>query len=153
MVVAFEDVPTRKEAQAVVCLTREGKRWRGSKLKYGSADVRVVAQKPPFARRRDKKLHSARVIPERGSWVELLVSGKGSLQVRIDQQGKFSALTFLRALKPEWGTDDAILRRYRFTNVKRAHDRTMIEKVPSHYACPYCTGAPRPRPALPAASL
>ena len=29
VVVAFEDVPTRKEAQAVVCLTREGKRWRG----------------------------------------------------------------------------------------------------------------------------
>ncbi len=58
----------------------------------------------------DKKLHSARVIPERGSWVEMLVSGKGSLQVRIDQQGKFSALTFLRALKPEWGSDDAILR-------------------------------------------
>jgi len=60
VVVAFEDVPTRKEAQAVVCLTREGKRWRGSKLKYGSADVRVVVQKPPFARRRDKKLHNAR---------------------------------------------------------------------------------------------
>jgi len=57
----------------------------------------------------DKKLHSARVIPERGSWVEMLVSGKGSLQVRIDQQGKFSALTFLRALKPEWGNDDSIL--------------------------------------------
>ena len=60
VVVAFEDVPTRKEAQAVVCLTREGKRWRGSTLKYGSADVRVVVQKPPFARRRDKKLHNAR---------------------------------------------------------------------------------------------
>ena len=58
----------------------------------------------------DKKLHSARVIPERGSWVEMMVSGKGALQVRIDQQGKFSALTFLRALKPEWGSDDAILR-------------------------------------------
>ena len=60
VVVAFEDVPTRKEAQAVVCLTREGKRWRGSKLKYGNADVRVVVQKPPLARRRDKKLHNAR---------------------------------------------------------------------------------------------
>ena len=60
VVVAFEDVPTRKEAQAVVCLTREGKRWRGSKLKYGSENVRVVVQKPPFARRRDKKLHNAR---------------------------------------------------------------------------------------------
>jgi DNA-directed RNA polymerase subunit beta len=60
----------------------------------------------------DKKLHSARIIPERGSWVEMLVSGKGSLLVRIDQQGKFSALTFLRSLKPEWGSDEAILRMF-----------------------------------------
>ena len=57
----------------------------------------------------DKKLHSFRVIPERGSWVEMLVSGKGTLQVRIDQQGKFSALTFLRAMHPDWGTDDELL--------------------------------------------
>ncbi len=58
----------------------------------------------------DKRIHSARVIPERGSWVEMMVSGKGTLQVRIDQQGKFSALTLLRALSEDWGTDDAILR-------------------------------------------
>ena len=58
----------------------------------------------------ERRLHSARVIPERGSWVELMVSGKGTLQVRIDQQGKFSALTLLRALKPEWGNDEDVLR-------------------------------------------
>ena len=58
----------------------------------------------------EKKIHSARVIPERGSWIELMVSGKGTLQVRIDQQSKFSALTLLRALKTEWGADDAVLR-------------------------------------------
>ncbi len=61
----------------------------------------------------DKKLHSARIIPERGSWVELSVSGKGTLQVRIDQQSKFSALTLIRALKPtgvESGSTDEILR-------------------------------------------
>ncbi|MDP6128162.1 MAG: DNA-directed RNA polymerase subunit beta, partial [Planctomycetota bacterium] len=61
----------------------------------------------------DKKLHSARIIPERGSWIEISVSGKGMLQVRIDQQSKFSALTLLRALQPtgiEEGTTDEILR-------------------------------------------
>ncbi|MDA0666686.1 MAG: DNA-directed RNA polymerase subunit beta [Planctomycetota bacterium] len=58
----------------------------------------------------DKSLHSARIIPERGSWVEIMVSGKGTLQVRIDQQGKFSALTLLRALRQEWGTDEEILK-------------------------------------------
>jgi len=58
----------------------------------------------------DKKLHSARLIPVRGSWVEIMVSAKGSLQTRIDQQGKFSALTLLRAMDPDWGTDDQVLR-------------------------------------------
>ncbi len=61
----------------------------------------------------DKKLHSARIIPERGSWVEISVSGKGCLQVRIDQQSKFSALTLLRAMQPtgvEEGTTDELLR-------------------------------------------
>ncbi len=58
----------------------------------------------------EKKLHSARIIPERGSWMELSVTAKGILQVRIDQQSKFPAVTLLRALDPEWGTDDAILR-------------------------------------------
>ena len=58
----------------------------------------------------ERRLHSARIIPERGSWVELMVSGKGTLQVRIDQQGKFSALTLLRALNEDWGNTEDVLR-------------------------------------------
>lgn len=71
----------------------------------------------------DKKLHSARIIPERGSWVEISVSGKGLLQVRIDQQSKFSALTLLRAMQPTGvkdGSTDEILRLfYDVEEVKR----------------------------------
>ncbi|QDT64615.1 DNA-directed RNA polymerase subunit beta [Calycomorphotria hydatis] len=51
---------------------------------------------------------SCRVIPERGSWIEFLISKKETLQVRIDQSGKFSAMTLLRAMAPEL-TDDATL--------------------------------------------
>ena len=43
----------------------------------------------------DRKLPSARVIPERGSWIEINVTKKDSLQVRIDQSGKFSVITFV----------------------------------------------------------
>jgi len=86
----------------------------------------------------EKKLHSARVIPERGSWVELAVSGKGTLQVRIDQQSKFSALTLLRALKPEWGTDDAVLRLF-YGVEKIERGRTTKAKfaaaLENRYAC------------------
>src|SRR5262249_41196316 len=45
----------------------------------------------------ERKLHSCRVIPERGSWIEINVSKKDTLGVRIDQSGKFSSMTLLRA--------------------------------------------------------
>ena len=60
----------------------------------------------------DKKLHACRVIPERGSWIELQVSKKDILQVRIDQSGKFSAMTLLRAMNPKFTSDDAILKTF-----------------------------------------
>ena len=41
----------------------------------------------------DKKLHSCWIIPERGSWIELNVTKKDAVAVRIDQSGKFSAAT------------------------------------------------------------
>ncbi len=48
----------------------------------------------------DRKLPSCRVIPERGSWIEVNVTKKDSLSVRIDQSGKFSVMTLLRAMSP-----------------------------------------------------
>jgi DNA-directed RNA polymerase subunit beta len=46
----------------------------------------------------DRKLHACRIIPERGSWIELQVTKKDTLGVRIDQSGKFSSMTLLRAM-------------------------------------------------------
>ncbi|MGL5097303.1 MAG: DNA-directed RNA polymerase subunit beta, partial [Planctomycetia bacterium] len=67
----------------------------------------------------DKKLHSCRIIPERGSWIELAVTKKDTLGVRIDQSGKFSAMTLLRAMSEEYTSDAAILREfYPCRNVK-----------------------------------
>ncbi|MEZ6021074.1 MAG: DNA-directed RNA polymerase subunit beta, partial [Planctomycetota bacterium] len=65
----------------------------------------------------DRNLHSCWIIPERGSWVELNVSKKNLLSVRIDQSGKFSAITFLRALSEDLGTDQALLRQFYPTKV------------------------------------
>src|SRR5688572_1519665 len=44
----------------------------------------------------ERRMHSCRIIPERGSWIELVVSKRDALGVRIDQSGKFSAMTLLR---------------------------------------------------------
>ncbi len=60
----------------------------------------------------NRKLHSCWIIPERGSWVELNVTKKDTLSVRIDQSGKFSAITLLRALSETLSTDRDLLRRF-----------------------------------------
>ena len=52
---------------------------------------------------------TCRIIPERGSWIELVINKKEVLQVRIDQSGKFSAMTLLRAMNPDYGTDRALV--------------------------------------------
>src|SRR5438552_4783196 len=57
----------------------------------------------------ERKLHSCRIIPERGSWIEINVTKKETLGVRIDQSGKFSAMTLLRAMDPTYSTDADIL--------------------------------------------
>src|ERR671922_1503580 len=61
------------------------------------------------AREADKDLHSCRIIPERGSWIEINATKKDTLGVRIDQSGKFSALTLLRAMDPQYSTTASII--------------------------------------------
>jgi DNA-directed RNA polymerase subunit beta len=60
----------------------------------------------------DRKLHSCRIIPERGSWIEINVTKKDTLGVRIDQSGKFSAMTLLRAMDPAYSTDADIIKAF-----------------------------------------
>jgi len=45
-----------------------------------------------------KRLHSCRIIPERGSWIQVEVSSKDLLHLRIDRSGKIIGTTFLHAL-------------------------------------------------------
>ncbi|MHC4117510.1 MAG: DNA-directed RNA polymerase subunit beta [Planctomycetota bacterium] len=58
----------------------------------------------------DRVLHGGRVIPERGSWIEISVTNKDQLVVRIDQSSKIPATVFLRAMSPEYSTTQDILR-------------------------------------------
>ncbi len=57
----------------------------------------------------DRPLHSARVIPERGSWIELEVTKKDVLAMRIDQSTKIAATTFLRCLDESVASTEALL--------------------------------------------
>src|SRR5437660_1452056 len=65
----------------------------------------------------ERRLHSCRVIPERGSWIEINVTKKDALGVRIDQSGKFSSMTLLRAMSPVYSTDADILKAFYQTEI------------------------------------
>ena len=77
----------------------------------------------------DRPLHSARVIPERGSWIEIEVTKKDVLAMRIDQSTKIAATTFLRAMSEKHSTTAALLSS--FYDI----DNLAVGKLkPEHYA-------------------
>ncbi len=77
----------------------------------------------------DRPLHSARIIPERGSWIELEVTKKDVLVMRIDQSTKLSATTFLRCLDESIASTEAILSLFYEIN------EISVEKLqPEHWA-------------------
>ena len=77
----------------------------------------------------DRRLHSCRIIPERGSWIELNVNRKESLAVRIDQSGKFSIMTLIRAMDPKYGTNEALLRVFYETEKVKVVDGRSVAKI------------------------
>ena len=83
----------------------------------------------------DRRLHACRVIPERGSWIELQVTKKDTLGVRIDQSGKFSAMTLLRAMSPRFSSDDAILSSFYETESVPTGDPKSAEALEGRIAC------------------
>ncbi len=77
----------------------------------------------------ERRLHSCRIIPERGSWIELNVTRKESLAVRIDQSGKFSIMTLLRAMDAKYGEDNALLRVFYDTEKVKVVDGRSVAKI------------------------
>jgi DNA-directed RNA polymerase subunit beta len=70
----------------------------------------------------DRALHACRVIPERGSWIEINVTRKDLMAVRIDQSSKIAATTFLRAMDEKFGTTKAIVRAFYPVKSARVRD-------------------------------
>ena len=60
----------------------------------------------------DRGLHGGRIIPERGSWIEISVTKKDVLIVRIDQSSKIPATMFLRAMDEKYSSTEAIIRMF-----------------------------------------
>jgi DNA-directed RNA polymerase subunit beta len=77
----------------------------------------------------DRPLHSARIIPERGSWIELEVTKKDVLAMRIDQSTKLAATTFLRCLNESIASTEAILGLF-----YEVQEVPVAQVAPEHYA-------------------
>jgi len=82
----------------------------------------------------DRKLHTCRIIPERGSWVEINVTRKESLAVRIDQSGKFPATTLLRAMDPKYSDNASILRAFYSSSFEKVVDGRSAVKLENKIA-------------------
>jgi DNA-directed RNA polymerase subunit beta len=77
----------------------------------------------------ERRMNSCRIIPERGSWIELNVTRKESLVVRIDQSGKFSIMMLLRAMDPKYGDDASLMRVFYETEKVKVVDGRSVVKI------------------------
>ncbi|MEE9603787.1 MAG: DNA-directed RNA polymerase subunit beta [Thermoguttaceae bacterium] len=77
----------------------------------------------------DRRLQSCRVIPERGSWIELNATRKDALTVRIDQSGKFSVMTLLRAMAPKYSQASDLLKVFYESSTEKIVDGRSAVKV------------------------
>jgi len=68
----------------------------------------------------DRALHACRIIPERGSWIEIFVTKRDVLAVRIDQSAKMAATTFLRAMDSAYGTNEALVKAFYGEKIRNA---------------------------------
>ncbi|MBE3096103.1 MAG: DNA-directed RNA polymerase subunit beta [Planctomycetes bacterium] len=65
----------------------------------------------------DRRIHSCRIIPERGSWIEMNVSRKDTLLMRIDQSSKIPVTAFLRAMDAKFADTETLIRLFYETKV------------------------------------
>ncbi|MDA7950045.1 MAG: DNA-directed RNA polymerase subunit beta [Pirellulaceae bacterium] len=93
---------------------------------HRSPGVDFVVEQDPTS---DRKLHSCRIIPERGSWIEVNTTKKDSLTVRIDQSGRFSAMTLLRAMDPAYSTDADLIRLFYKTTKEKIKGASTAKKI------------------------
>ncbi len=82
----------------------------------------------------ERRTYTCRIIPERGSWIELVISKKEALGVRIDQSGKFSAFTLLRAMDPQFSSDASLLRLFYKTETVKVPKPDQAEKIVGMYS-------------------
>ena len=76
-----------------------------------------------------RRVFSCRIIPERGSWIQVEMTSKDILQIKIDKSAKVVATCFLRALSPDFGTTEQIISHFFTVEEYAVQTRGVKEKV------------------------
>ncbi len=58
----------------------------------------------------DRVFHSCRIIPQRGSWIEMEVKRRGYLACQLDRSGNLPVTLLLRAMNDKYSADEDILK-------------------------------------------
>jgi DNA-directed RNA polymerase subunit beta len=82
----------------------------------------------------ERRTFNCRIIPERGSWIELNISRKETVIVRIDQSSKLSVMMLLRAMSPDFSTNADILRAFYQTTVVKIEGGASVSKIEGKYS-------------------
>ena len=73
----------------------------------------------------DRALHACRIIPERGSWIEIIVTKRDILAVRIDQSAKIAATTFLRAMDSAFSSNESLIKAFYGIKIKNVRPASL----------------------------
>jgi DNA-directed RNA polymerase subunit beta len=76
-----------------------------------------------------KRLHSCRIIPERGSWMQMEASSRDVLHVRVDRSSRIPATLLLRALSEKHSSTADIIRAVYATKKVKTKSADGIEKL------------------------
>ncbi|MDR1962251.1 MAG: hypothetical protein LBQ50_00535, partial [Planctomycetaceae bacterium] len=71
----------------------------------------------------DRRTFSCRVIPERGSWIELNMTRKETISAKIDQSSKLPIMMLLRAMSEEYGTNSQLMKAFYQTETLKIETR------------------------------
>ncbi|MDR0338554.1 MAG: DNA-directed RNA polymerase subunit beta [Planctomycetaceae bacterium] len=78
----------------------------------------------------DRRTFSCRVIPERGSWIELNMTRKETISAKIDQSSKLPIMMFLRAMSDKYGTNSQLIKAfYQTETIKIEPKKIKLPKV------------------------
>ena len=68
-----------------------------------------------------RRLYGAKLIPDRGAWLEFETSNRNLITVKIDRRRKIPVTALLRASHPELGTDEALFRLFAHVDTDPDH--------------------------------